>query len=303
MREHNKIGQLKLDGTPYLPEEMPANRSLLYGEIVRNEEMVLIRPDGSRVLITSSSAPLRDNSGKIVAVISMFDDITERKTMEQALKTFSQRLIEVQEEERKRIAYELHDDTAQYLALLKMQLNALLESGKIQNPEVLDKLRYLEKDSDRAFNDVRRYSHELRPVILERTGLTAALNQVVDDFNKIGELPVKMKVTGLEPELSEKVKLGLFRITQEALGNARKHSKASQAVINLTFQETRVEMTVNDNGTGFNLSEATTRASGKGSLGIMSMQERAKAIGARLKIDSKAGKGTSIKLEVELNAK
>jgi signal transduction histidine kinase len=233
----------------------------------------------------------------------MFDDITERKTMEQALKTFSQRLIEVQEEERKRIAYELHDDTAQYLALLKMQLNALLESGKIQNPEVLDKLRYLEKDSDRAFNDVRRYSHELRPVILERTGLTAALNQVVDDFNKIGELPVKMKVTGLEPELSEKVKLGLFRITQEALGNARKHSKASQAVINLTFQETRVEMTVNDNGTGFNLSEATTRASGKGSLGIMSMQERAKAIGARLKIDSKAGKGTSIKLEVELNAK
>ncbi len=300
MKEHVKIGLLKMDGKPYLAEEMPVNRSLLHGEIVRHEEMVLARPDGSRTVIISSSVPLRDANGKIVAVIGVFDDITERKTMEQALKTFSLRLIEVQEEERKRIAYELHDDTAQYLALLKMQLNALLESGKIQNTEVLEKLRYLEKDSDRAFNDVRRYSHELRPVILERAGLTAALNQIVDDFNKIGELPARMKITGSEPELSENVKLGFFRIAQEALGNARKHSKASQASISLTFQETRLEMQVNDNGTGFNLAEASVRASKKGSLGIMSMQERAKAIGAKLKIESKTGKGTTIRVEIEL---
>jgi two-component system NarL family sensor kinase len=100
----------------------------------------------------------------------------------------------VQEEERKRIAYELHDDTAQYLSILKMQLGALLQSDKIQSPELKEKLRYLEKDADRAFNDVRRYSHELRPVVLEHQGLLAALEQLADDINKLNAFKVELKV-------------------------------------------------------------------------------------------------------------
>jgi signal transduction histidine kinase len=89
------------------------------------------------------------------------------------LKEFGHRITQVQEAERKRIAYELHDDTAQYLSILKMQLGALIHSGKIRNPDVLDRLQHLEKDADRGFNDVRRYSHELRPVVLEHMGLRA----------------------------------------------------------------------------------------------------------------------------------
>ena len=144
------------------------------------------------------------------------------------LKQYANRITQVQEEERKRIAYELHDDTAQYLGILKMQLNALLHSGEIQSPKVKDKLQFLEKDADRAFNDVRRYSHELRPVVLEHQGLLAAIEQIADDYNKLGQLSVEVNVEGVEPELSEEVKLGFFRIAQEALNNVRKHSKASQ---------------------------------------------------------------------------
>ena len=120
---------------------------------------------------------------------------------------------------------------------------------------------------------------------------------MVDDYNKLGQLSVKIKVGGEEPESTEEVKLGFFRIAQEALNNIRKHAKASQATITLTFQETQLEMLVSDNGNGFDVKEAATRAGGKGSLGLMSMKERADFIGASLKIESKPGQGTTVKVE------
>jgi two-component system sensor histidine kinase DegS len=208
--------------------------------------------------------------------------------------------LEIQEEERKRIAYELHDDTAQYLSILKMQIGALAGSEEIRSPKIKEKLQYLERDADRAFNDVRRYSHELRPAVLEKMGLMAALIQISDDYNKLGQLALEVNVEGEEPELSEAVKLGFFRIAQEALNNTRKHAKASQAIIKLNFKEDRLEMSVNDNGVGFDVAEAGQRSRCKGSLGLMSMQERARLIGASLKIDSTPGQGPTVKLEMLL---
>jgi PAS domain S-box-containing protein len=227
-------------------------------------------------------------------------DITERKKMEEALKTYAQRITQIQEDERKRIAYELHDDTAQYLSILKMQIGALSDSKDLQSSKVKEKLQFLEKDADRAFNDVRRYSHELRPVVLEHHGLVAALEQLTEDYNKLGQLSVKMKVGGEEPRLSEEVKLGFFRIAQEALNNTRKHSKATKANIILTFRERKVEMLVTDNGIGFDAREVDSKASSRGSLGLMSMRERADLVGANLKIESKPGRGTSLSLEKSL---
>jgi signal transduction histidine kinase len=181
-----------------------------------------------------------------------------------------------------------------------MQLNALLHSGEIQSPKATEKLKYLEKDADRAFNDVRRYSHELRPVVLEHQGLLAALEQIAEDHNKLGQLSVDVNGEGSKPELSEPLKLGFFRIAQEALNNIRKHSKASKATITLAFRETHLKMMVSDNGSGFDIKEAAARAGGKGSLGLLSMRERADLIGADLKIDSKPGKGTTVTVEKAL---
>jgi PAS domain S-box-containing protein len=257
--------------------------------------------------------PFNDEDGSPL-VLEMNIDITARKKAEAArlkaqkelaqanrqLKQYAHKITEVQEEERKRVAYELHDDTAQYLSILKMQIGALAESGEIQNPRLKERLRLLEKDANRAFNDVRRYSHELRPVVLEHQGLVAALEQIADDFNKLGQLTVEVHIEGKEPELSEAVKLGFFRIAQEALNNTRKHSKASHVNIDIGFNQKQVRMMVNDNGQGFNTREALKKSGGKGSLGLMSMRERADIINADLKIESESGRGTTVNLKAKL---
>jgi len=224
----------------------------------------------------------------------LLTDITQRKQMELSLKEYALKITQVQEEERKRIAYELHDDTAQYLAILKLQLDSLIHSGKIQDPEILDKLIYLEKDAGRAVDDVRRYSHELRPAVLEHLGIVAALEQISEDFNKLKEISVEINVEGFEPELREEIKLGLFRIAQEALNNVRKHARASKAIIKMVFLDNRIILAVKDDGLGFDVTAATSQASLRGSLGLISMHERAKLIGADFKIESKPGKGTLI---------
>ncbi len=273
-------------------------RRKLAGEKVPDTADFKARKKDGTLIYVSLQASFSQTEPGVVFVIA--HDITERKMMERELEIYARRVTEVQEEERKRIAYELHDDTAQYLSILKMQLGSVIDSGKIEDPQVLEKLQYLEKDAGRAFEDIRRYSHELRPVTLERMGLMAALEQVADDHNKLGQINVNLKVGGAEPVLEEEVKLGFFRIAQEALNNVRKHAKASLATITLTFQENRLDMLVSDNGNGFDVKEAAARAGGKGSLGLMSMRERANLIGASLNIESKPGRGTNIRVEVPL---
>jgi PAS domain S-box-containing protein len=310
----NKRG---IEPTGYSPEEMVEKPFLefvhrddrkLVTELYRghmagqikssNDEFRFISKDGS-------SRWAQMNAVRIIwegrpAILAICTDITEGKRMEESLKAYARRITEVQEEERKRIAYELHDDTAQYLSILKMQLGALARSETLQNPEVMRKLRFLENDADRAFYDVRRYSHELRPVVLEYHGLLAALEQIAEDINKISQFKVDVNVEGKEPELSEEVKLGFFRIAQEALNNIRKHAKADRAIINLKFKKKLISMKIVDNGTGFDVRDTVIGSGLKGNLGLMSMRERADLIGARLNIDSKPGHGTTIRAEIDL---
>jgi two-component system, NarL family, sensor histidine kinase UhpB len=303
----------------------PVSLSALYrGEIPSGSEIASIENGRTRQSLILNYSSLSEK-GDLLGYSIALTDITARRQVEAALarakeelevkvrertlelaraneqlKQYVNRITQVQEEERKRIAYELHDDTAQYLSILKMQLNALINSTKIRSPETREKLRFLEKDANRAFNDVRRYSHDLRPVVLEHQGLLAALEQVADDYNKLGQLTIEVNVAGEEPQLGENIKLGFFRIAQEALNNIRKHANASQANIDIRFLDHRLEMIVRDNGTGFDVQEAAVRSGGKGSLGLMSMQERASLIGAKFKIESKPGAGTAVKAEVKL---
>jgi PAS domain S-box-containing protein len=261
---------------------------------------IIIESPGNKCIYEVRIISIYDRKRNLTGQVMALHDITERKKMEQSLKEYAQRITQVQEEERKRIAYELHDDTAQYLSILKLQLDSLIHSGKIQDPEVIKKLGYLEKDAGRAVDDVRRYSHELRPGVLDHLGLRAALEQLAEDIDKLKQVRVVLEVEGDEPELTDNIKLGLFRIAQEALSNARKHSKAKDVFINLYFTDNLVKLTVTDNGVGFDVGGAATRSSLKGSLGLMSMQERAALIGADLKIESKPGYGTKITSEVKL---
>jgi PAS domain S-box-containing protein len=234
------------------------------------------------------------------ASLVLLTDITAHKNMEQELKAYAQRITQVQEEERKRVAYELHDDTVQYLSILKLQLDYLINSGKIQDPEISEKLVYLEKDAARAVDDVRRYSHELRPGVLEHLGLQAALEQIAEDVNKFNQVAVEVDTEGEEPGIPEEVKLGFFRIAQEALNNARKHADASRINISIQFTGSCVKLAVTDNGIGFDIQQAAVRTNLQGNLGLMSMRERAKLIGADLNIESEIGKGTTVTAEIKL---
>jgi PAS domain S-box-containing protein len=246
--------------------------------------------------------PLYDRRRNLIGRVVSLHDLTERKKMENSLKDYAKRITQVQEEERKRIAFELHDDTAQYLSILKLQLDAVLKSGKIQDSEILEKLKYLVSDADRAFQDVRRYSHELRPAVLEHLGLQAALEQMADDINKLNKLAVEVDTEGEDPGLNEDIKLSFFRIAQEALNNARKHSQAGDVKISLRFTNNLIKMSVTDNGAGFNTQEAAIQAANRGNMGLISMRERANLIGADLRIESAPGKGTSVTAEMILGA-
>jgi signal transduction histidine kinase len=182
-----------------------------------------------------------------------------------------------------------------------MEIGSLAESEEVKSARIKEKLKFLEKDADRAFNDVRRYSHELRPTVLEHLGLRAALEQMSEDYNKLGQLQVKANIEGTEPDLMEEVKLGFFRVAQEALNNTRKHSRASQAQIDISFNQRHISLTVSDNGIGFNKKEAYARSGNYGNLGLMSMKERADLIDADLKIESEPGKGTRVTLSAKLD--
>lgn len=285
----------------------PANRKEEVAQIldkikrriyIQNFETVRVKKSGKEIPTILTISPIMDERGIIIGASTISHDITELKNMEVALQAYARRITQVQEEERKRVAYELHDDTAQYLGILKMQINALLESGKIRNPEVKEKLRYLEKDADRAYNEVRRFSHELRPSVLEHMGLRASLEQIAEDINKLNYLRVEVEVEGREPDLPEEVKLGLFRIVQEAVSNIRKHAKANRATIHIIFRKKQMSMKVADNGIGFDVREAVIRSGQKGNMGLMSMKERADLIGAGLKIESKPGNGTLVMVEL-----
>ena len=137
-------------------------------------------------------------------------------------------------------------------------------------------------------------------VILEHQGLVAALEQIAEDYNKLGQFSVDVHIEGMEPKLSEEMKLGFFRIAQEALNNTRKHAKNNQALIGIRFNQGMIRMTVSDNGEGFNTREILRKSGSKGSLGLLSMRERADLINADLKIESGPGKGTKVIVKAKI---
>jgi two-component system sensor histidine kinase DegS len=126
------------------------------------------------------------------------------------------------------------------------------------------------------------------------------LEQIAEDYKILGQLEIEIHTKGRETALPEEVKLGFFRIAQEALSNIRKHAKATKATISLLFFKKRISMIVTDNGVGFDFKKTVVQSSTKGSLGLLIMKERADLIGARLRIESKPQRGTNVKVKIAL---
>ena len=260
-----------------------------------HEEAVLKLPDGTVRRIKGTITPLRLSTDNVSGIIITFVDITSEKLLQEQLTT---RLLKAQEEERKRIARELHDDTAQALSIIGLDLDSLISHPDLPWNEAVLRLKRLKSTTDRATMDVRRYSHELHPAVLDNLGLTAALEQLVEETDKRSDLRVKMEVTGEERTLGEDIELALFRIAQESLNNAFKHSLATGAELIIGYFPDRVRLCISDNGKGFDVNAESTAAVKRGSLGLLSMKERANIIGAELMIESGIDRGTRVTVEV-----
>jgi two-component system sensor histidine kinase UhpB len=197
-----------------------------------------------------------------------------------------------QEEERRRLARELHDDTIQSLIALKQRVQ--LAQMNQSNGSTAQSFSELEDLTEKTIDNLRRVTRALRPIYLEDLGLLAALEMLTREATQITGTEVEFMASGSEQRLSPKVELALYRIAQEALNNVAHHAQASRASVLLTFNTEDVLLEVLDNGMGFDVPRSPAEFAPSGHYGLLGLFERAELIGADLRIESAIGQGTRI---------
>ena len=228
-------------------------RKLLNNEPVEQPyEQRIFRRDGSEAYIQLATSLVTDK-GKPVGFQHIARDITEQKRMTENLHFYLQQATRAQEEERKRISHELHDDTIQALVVLSRQLDALASGGKGLTGEVRQRLEELWKQTDSILQGVRRLSQDLRPAAIDRLGLLPAIQWLASEVAEYSGVATRVNVIGTEHRLPEEVAIALFRIIQEALRNVWRHSGATSAEIIIEFKDKSTRITVSDNGRALHL--------------------------------------------------
>lgn len=248
------------------------------------------RKDGSEFPVEISLSPLCTDEG--LFVISIVRDVTQRRR----LRAFGIGALRAAEEERRRIARELHDDTAQRLAAVLLRLRLL--SAERPGPGRDRLFEEVRSELLEAAEGVRRIARGLRPPALEDAGVATAIRSHVRTRLVEGGPRVELSLDSVDEVLDEEAKLVLYRIVQEALSNVVRHAQASRVNIRVEVSEERVVAVVEDDGRGFD-SRTGLEASGRG-LGLVGMRERATLVGGRVVVDSAPGAGTRVRLEIPL---
>jgi signal transduction histidine kinase len=257
----------------------------------------MARPDGSVIWVERTGRAHFNEQGKMLRIVGMVADITESKQVEAALADVSRRLIDAQEQERRRIARELHDDIGQRLALLAVKLEQLHRDPP-DMAEVRIRMGELQEQASEIATDIQTLSHELHSTKLEYLGPVAAMRGHCQELAEQTKVKVDFKSQGLPSPLPPDISLCLFRVLQEALRNAVKHSGARQVEVGLWGTPDEVHLSVSDRGVGFD-SEAAKRGRG---LGLVSMEERLKLHKGVLSIESQPKQGTTIHARVPLSS-
>lgn len=261
-------------------------------------EYRLRRFDGEYRWIVDFGVPRFEADGTFCGFIGSCVDISERKSSAESLQALSGRLIHAQEEERSRIARDLHDDFSQSLALQCIDLEQLLK--KLGQTETSDRTRLLKmlKRTKQLAADIRALSHQLHSNKLEYVGLLPAVSGLCEEISEKCEIRVHFTECGFPQDIPKDVALCLFRVAQEALGNVVKHSQAKSAEVQLGANSNGVSLRIADDGKGF-VPNDTNRGGG---LGLVGMTERLRLVGGRLSVKSDRIQGTTILAEVPLSA-
>jgi PAS domain S-box-containing protein len=274
------------------------------GEVC-NLNFDLVRKDGAQVAVSFHGRVAFDDQGGFIQTLCMFQDITERKQAEEEiarkrdqLRALAGRLAEVEEAERQHLARELHDQVCQSLTALGLTLTLLQnQMPRKVAPALLKRLADAVALVEQTGSSLRDLTVELRPPMLDDYGLLSALHWYGEKFS--GMTGIRVDVQGQEaaPRLAAPVELVLFRIVQEAMNNVVKHAQATEVVLTEEVDSHTVRLVVADNGVGFD-QDRLGQPQGRNLWGLMTMSERAMAVGGHCRIESRPGQGTRVVVEV-----
>jgi signal transduction histidine kinase len=227
----------------------------------------------------------------------------ERKALierEEERQTYVAQIFRAQEDERKRIAQELHDDTIHSLLVIanRIQTIANIEHDHTQK-QLKEEANEVRREILHVSDELRRLTLDLRPGILDNVGFIPAIRWLVDRLNQEGQIDMKLAIRGKELKVPHGTDVILFRIVQEAINNIRRHSRASEANLIIEFVEPSIKIEINDNGRGFMLPKRINSLASKGKLGLIGIQERMRSIKGMYRIQSNPGQGTSISIEIK----
>ena len=259
-------------------------------------EYRLRRYDGEYRWITDLGVPRFNADGSFAGYIGSCLDVTERKLAEEALSTVSRRLIEAHEEERTRLARELHDDINQRLALVAVTLDVVRRDLPLDAAEARRSIGEIKDQLTDLGNDIQALSHRLHSSKIDYLGLVSAVGAFCREFSERQGVQVDFEDEAVPKTLPKEISLCLFRVLQEALQNVTKHSGSRQAHVSLIGTSDRIQLNVRDEGIGFD-SEDELKGHG---LGIVSMRERLKLVNGDFHIGSWSQKGTEVRASIPL---
>ena len=315
LNERDVIGHSHYEIFPEATDRWKAvHQQGLAGAIVREEQDLFQRADGSERWLCWEVRPWKTDEGRVGGIVIFTEDITERKRAERALlqnqkdlrdqqtqlQELNAKLLTAQEEERKRIARDLHDDFTQQLAALTIDLQrqAILASESGTLPASL--LVKMGKKTEQLTTELQQLAHQLHPSLLEHVGLEAAIRECVDEFSSRNGLTTEIVVRELPSGISIKEATCLYRVLQESLQNVKKHAKAANILVRLQHTRDGLELSIQDDGLGLNQPEEGTRPKG---LGLTSMAERVKALQGTFCVKSAARFGTEVHAWVPLSGR
>lgn len=259
-----------------------------------------VRRDGSRVFIDGEIYAVRD-AGRLIAFIKLVRNGTEEqlsyeRTTER-LRALTKSLLSAQDEERRRMGRDLHDDLLQRFTMLQLSIASAAEQIGRDNPAVRQVLSTLERQVLIISEETRRLAHQLHPSVLDELGFVPAIESLCTDFTTQYGTHVRFVLLSEVPALRTFTAAALYRIVQEALQNVYKHAGDASAVVALAASNGWLQVEITDSGTGFDPAGAVER----GGLGLISMRERAEILGGTFRVHSSPGKDTEVEVRVPVN--
>jgi two-component system NarL family sensor kinase len=258
--------------------------------------------DGSVMSVQISIRPLATNGSGQATIGMVVTDMTEARRTEGLLRALTNRVVQVQEAERGRVAFELHDNITQLLCAIIFRSQALVEKLASGDATVKRDAVKLREMLGKTAEEVERITHDLGPSLLDHLGLVAVLGDARTEFADRTGMSVKLTCTQLTARLPADAELAIYRILQESLRNVEKHAHAKHVSVRLSQQGAFVQLIINDDGVGFDQEGPAGRRTGKGSLGLLSMRERANYVGGALNIKSVPRTGTEIEVLIPSEA-